>query len=151
MIEIELVDVYDNGLVRPFAAEFLYGMLKARPAMANISHQQVPSFEAHLEYVCSRPYRCWYLVGKDNGWIGTVSATYANEIGIAIEPLHQRKGYGKLAVILFTAKHQPLGEIPGKRNGRWIANVAPDNEPSIAMFEKLGAKMIQVTFELTTP
>ena len=123
---------------------FLYDLLAERDPVANISHREMPSFEAHRNFVESHPYQAWYVIHADDEPIGAVYLTKpggpyqaGNEIGISISKVHQGHGYGKQAVYLLMRMH------PAKR---FLANIAPGNARSLAMFEKLGFELIQHTF-----
>ena len=89
----------------------------------------------------SYPYRVWYIVHADDEPIGAVYLSKNDEIGIFILKAHQCHGYGKQAVYLLMQMH------PVKR---FLANIAPGNARSIAMFEKLGFELIQLTMEKNT-
>jgi len=98
--------------------------------------------------VRSKPYRAWFLVLNEyEQRVGSVSLTRNNEIGIAILKKYQRMGYA-LQAIEAARKFPPLPKIAGQRNGHYVANVAPQNEPSHALFTKAGGRPIQVTYEL---
>lgn len=144
-----LLDVYNSeGQPIPGAVELLYDILRERPAEANISHKELPSFEDHDRYVRSRPYRTWLLVLNDyQQRVGAVYLSNLNEIGIAILKKYQRMGYAQQALDELR-KIPPLPAVPGQRNGHYLANVAPRNEASHALFTKAGARPIQVTYEI---
>ena len=55
------------------------------------------------------------------------------------------------AIKLLMAIHDPLPAIPGERNGHWIANIAPGNLHSQHVFQKLGFRPIQITYEYDPP
>lgn len=147
---VQLIDIYDPG-PRPRAVDFLYELLKERPANASISHAELPTLEQHAAFVASRPYRFWYLINAqpagERCWVGAVSASLRNEIGISIVRAHQRQGYARQAIEYLMLVHLPLLGKPTHRNSRWIANVAPGNEASKALFQSLGAKPIQITYQ----
>ena len=138
----------------------LYNLLLERPQEANISHRAAPPYEEHIGFVWSRPYQHWYIIEVErfrgepgyehDGWdaVGAISATKNNEIGIAILKAHQGKGYAAAAITQFLLDHRPLPAIPSQRMGKWIANVAPDNAPSHALFKRLGWKPTQITYTL---
>lgn len=152
---IRLVDVYkEDGSAKPLAVSFLFDLIAERVLEPNVNiSATMPSLTAHKEFVAKRPYRCWYLVeevldGTDR-LVGYVSATHRNEIGIVLFKKHRGKGFGAQAVKLLMERHSPLPGIPSERRGRWIANVNPENEHSKHLFgEKLGGKLIQITYEL---
>ena len=126
----------------------LYNLLLERPQEANISHRAAPPYEEHIGFVWSRPYQHWYIIEAGGEAVGAISATKNNEIGIAILKAHQGKGYAAAAITQFLLDHRPLPAIPSQRSGRWLANVAPDNAPSHALFKRLGARHISTTYEL---
>lgn len=160
---IKLLNVYEQGRIRPGAIEFLYNLLEERPAQANISHAEMPTLAQHRAFMVRRPYRLWYLIEAQDivaqppekpeqilwhGWVGAVAATHLNEVGISILAAHRGKGYGSAAVQALIEAHRPLDPDAAHRRGRWVANVAPENAPSLRMFEKLGSRLIQHTYEL---
>jgi RimJ/RimL family protein N-acetyltransferase len=145
MNSIRLVDVYSEPAESRLSTLFLYELLKERDPIANISHHEMPTFKQHRDFVDSLPYKSWYtisvvsepqktlLVGET---VGAVYLTYLNEIGISILKARQGRGYGETAVRMLMAMNH------GKR---FLANIAPGNARSIAMFEGLGFKTIQIT------
>jgi len=146
---LRLTDVYDVG--PSLAGRILYELLQERPPEANISHRQMPSYEAHKAFVASRPYKAWYLIeDRPETYeaaffelqrlerVGSVALTRANEVAVAIFATHQRKGYAFRAVTLLRERHP----------GPLLANVAPGNTRSHALFLKLGARVIQHTYQL---
>lgn len=143
---ITLKNVY--GPENHVVIELLYQLLLERPQEANISHREAPPYYQHASFVRSRPYQHWYLIGADTHWVGSINSTERNEIGIAILKAHQGKGYAAAAITQFVLDHRPLPAIPSQRSGRWLANVAPENTPSHALFKRLGWKPVQITYTL---
>jgi RimJ/RimL family protein N-acetyltransferase len=139
------------------AARILYQLLEERPAYANISHKAMPTWDEHLTFIGQKPgswgsgrahpYQVWHLVEEwcclenscEHIIVGSVYLSHANEIGVSIFRKYQGGGLGSRAVKLLMKEH-------GDR--RYLANVAPANDPSRKMFEKLGFKTIQHTFAL---
>lgn len=155
---IRLIDLYDDtGEPRKHAEQFLYELMIERQGdpEINISHKALPTMPAHQAFVRGRPYRYWYLIdylepgGRgDRLWVGYVSATNNNEIGIVLQRAWRGKGLGPMAVRMFLANHKPQAALASQRADRWLANVAPANERSQAMFNKLGFTVIQHTYAL---
>jgi GNAT superfamily N-acetyltransferase len=135
---MKFVSVYD----RKDAADILFALLKERDPVANISHVTMPTWEQHCAFIASRPYKEWHLIEAGNDTVGACYVSKQNEIGIFIFAQHQGKGYGRAAV------RKVLDAHPGER---MLANVAPLNDRSRAMFEGLGFRHVQNTFALTTP
>lgn len=147
---ITLLDVYHGPKQRPTpgAVELLYDLLLERPAHANISHKEMPTHAQHEAFVKSRPYRHWFFVLNDYSQrVGALYLTKNNELGIFIFKKYQRQGYA-LEAIREAVKIPPILGLPSTRNSHYLANVAPQNEASHQLFTKLGARAIQVTYEL---
>lgn len=127
----------------------LWRLMQERPAYANISHQSMPTMEGHKEFVLHHPYHAWYLIevlSKEPGIdfplrVGAIYLTKQNEIGIFILQQYQGMGYATAAIEELKRRHpKPY----------YLANVAPGNGPGIALFERLGGKIIQQTFKIFT-
>lgn len=125
----------------PRAAQILYDLLRERTPEQSISHRKMPTYEEHLKFVESRPYLCWFLIEVNREFVGSVYLTKQREIGIFIFRAHQGKGYAQRAV-QHMRKTYP---------GRMLANVNPANVASQKLFERLGSKVIQWTFEIPEP
>jgi len=130
----------------------LYDLLAERPAEASISHKKMPTWEQHVRFVqhtvptghCTHAgeegYQAWYFVTEmDSRIVGSVYLTDRDEIGVSIFKAEQGSGWGEEAVRMLMKQHGPR---------RYLANVAPGNEASRKMFEKLGFKTIQHTLAL---
>lgn len=142
--DMQLVPVEDNYLE---SIPVLYALLAERPKDHGISHQEMPEFKDHERFVREHPFRYWYLL-KSNGFvIGAIECLPTNEFGVHIFEAFQGKGYGKQALALFMATHEPLPGIPAVRNGHWLANVATANTRARGFFEGQGFHKIQETFQ----
>jgi len=141
---IEFSDVYTT----PEATEILYDLLRERQydPEVNISHTTLPSFADHRDFVERRPYWCWFLISDEEDWIGTVSVTMRNEIGIFIFRSHRGKGYGRKSLEKLLQDYKPQPPIFSERYAGWVANIAPNNEKSSRLFESLGFKLTQKTY-----
>jgi len=146
---MKLVSVYETDV----AANILYRLLDERPRENFISHEVMPKFEEHEEFVRSRPFRYWYLMRVHDmdgvQFVGALECTELNEIGIAVLEKFRGKGYGTAALKLFLATHKPLPAVRAVRNGHWLANIAPSNETGLRFFDRNGFKPIQETWGLT--
>lgn len=141
----------------PQAARILYELLKERSGgdpHVNISHLRLPTWDEHVAFVKSRPYRYWYLIRAEwdgplrEGYVGYISCTRLNEIGIVLFKARRGKGYGRQALMQFIADHEPLPAIPSKRSGRFLAHINPKNAASIKLFTGAGFAHIQQTYAL---
>lgn len=142
MIQLELVENC------PQAVDVLYELLRERQDRPeiNISHKRMPTYEEHCNFVSRYPYKAWYIVYDANEAVGSVYLTTpprpgspGNEIGVFILKKYHRHGYAFAAI-------EKLLEIHGE--GRYLANINPDNAVSIKLFERLGFRLCQYTFEL---
>ena len=118
----------------------LYNLLKERDAVTNISHRKLPSWDEHVQFVESHPYKAWYFIqGATEEIIGSCYLSHQNEIGVFIFKSRQGKGDGQATIKALMNAHGP---------GRYLANINPHNERSLGVFAKLGFKKIQETYEL---
>ena len=144
---MNLIDVYAD---REKSIRFLYELLEERQREPEYGISfKMPTMQQHRKFVCSKPYRYWYIVtGLGDAWVGAVNCTDRNEIGIHVAVPHRGFGYGTKAVAELIDRHKPLAAIPSVRAGCWLANVSPANERSARMFEHLGFKLRQRTYAL---
>lgn len=144
---IKLESVYKSGKK---GINLLYFFLHQRTmeGETNISHRGIPTLRQHAAFVRSRPYRFWYFILMQDRPVGSIYLTRQNEIGIYVSQQDRRQGFGEAAILQLITKHRPLPEIPGRRNGRFLANINPYNEASIRLFESLGFLHIQNTYAL---
>jgi len=135
-----LVSVYRDTR----APAYLYRVLQERlkEPGTNISHTSLPTMKRHLEFVASRPYRAWYLIERVRNVspeiIGCCYLTKQSEFGIYINPGWRNLGFA----------HEALDILRDRHRGRILAHVNPANEASRAFFEREGARLLQVTYEL---
>ena len=147
---MNLVSVYRERQ----AIMILYDLLKERTAEQSISHTKMPTCEEHAEFVRKQPYLAWYLIqvppltyeaavfDKERPkYVGSVYLTKQREVGIFIFKAYHGQGYAKRA----------LQYIRKKWPGRMLAHVNPQNEPSKKLFEAMGSKVIQLTYEVPEP
>ncbi len=130
---MKFVDVYATSE----SLNILFNLLLERPKSFNISHRKMPTWEEHRKFVASKPYLAWYIIDADPGYVGAIYLSEGREIGVGVFKDHQRKGYARRAIKKLMRLH------PGKFYG----NVAPDNHGSKTLFQNLGFKHIQSTYE----
>lgn len=131
---MNLVSVY----ARPDRHELLYRLLAERGDEVHISHRKMPNFNEHVEFVESDPYEAWYFI-CDPDPVGACYLSRQNEIGVFVFAEHQKKGYARSAIKALIEKHGP---------GRYLANVSPKNKSSRFLFNGMGFRHIQDTYEL---
>lgn len=140
-IDFALVKVLKNdNFVRA-----LYDILEKRNK--NISHNFIPSFSEHKDFVLNHPYRVWYLIEFENEFIGNVYLLRNNCVGITV--LKNSKEIIPLVIKEILKKHKPLKAIKSVRSSTFDFNVSPDNHEYISALESMGAKVAQLTFCFT--
>ncbi len=135
---IHLVSVYGFSR-KALAIRTLYKLLGEREPHECISHKRMPTLEQHTKFVESMPYQEWYLITDSSVPVGGIYLTNDNEIGVGILRDYRNRGFAREAVLKLQQMH--VGE-------RLLANVAPGNEASHAMFRDLGFRCIQHTYAL---
>lgn len=136
----------------------LYDIFMGRAKDARISSKGPrPTYEQHREFVRNHPYVDWSLISAgyparhpqyEPGFfiVGAISLSQpprpsvaGDEISVDILPAFQGQGNAAEAIRLMMEKHGPR---------RYLANIAPENYRSMALFKKLGFRQCQVTFSL---
>lgn len=118
----------------------IYQLLGEREENESISHNGMPTWQQHTEFVERRPYKGWYIILVEDKPVGSIYISFSNEIGISIFKRDRRKGYGKAAIELLMLRHI---------ESFYLANINPMNTKSIDLFQgHLGFKHIQNTYKL---
>ena len=118
--------------------EFLFELLKERTPTQNISHQTIPTYQEHEEFVKSKGYEKWYIIHNEMyGSVGTIYLTKNNEIGLFLKIDFQEHGYGQQALKLLMAENP---------RGYYLANINPQNEKSADFLKKNNFNPYQFTY-----
>jgi RimJ/RimL family protein N-acetyltransferase len=145
MIRLVSIGQYDHKT----ATDITWQLLQERPVEARISHDGKTRRPEHNAFVSHHPYRCWFLIeNEDKEVVGAISLSWKNEIGIAILKAHAGRKYAKQAIEEVMKHLPPLPPKNGNIPATYVANVAPGNKASIKLFQSLGAKVVQQTFQL---
>lgn len=128
----KLVSVYRKGIGLDLINKHykvLYQILSEREPHQNISHKELPSYEAHINFVDAKPYKEWYIIYHNGPAVGSIYISHNNEIGLFVLKEFQGKGFGSWALnfILENNKHTVFR-----------ANINPMNFKSIQFFKKFG-------------
>tara|TARA_B100000886_G_scaffold169003_1_gene115683 strand:- start:7136 stop:7999 length:864 start_codon:yes stop_codon:yes gene_type:complete len=122
----------------------LYSLLKER--IHFISHEELPSYEKHKDFVNSNPYLQWYIFSIDTLFIGSFYIKDDNSIGINIKNpsiLVLEK------VISFINKNfQPNAGIASIRPNYFFINVAVTNDKMKKILKEIGILPIQISYKL---
>lgn len=132
---IQLIEIKQEEPFQ-FDVAILFCLLSERETFQNISHKNLPSYIEHEDFIKSCPYEFWYLIKTNYGIVGSIYLTRLREIGISIFKRDRGNGYGRQAIDALKQRH------PGK----FLANIAPSNLESIALFKQLGFKKLQMTY-----
>jgi RimJ/RimL family protein N-acetyltransferase len=139
---MRLVSLYEGNKAKE-TAKFLWQLLLERPPEANISHEVMPTWEDHLDFIRSKPYRAWYLIEDstvEKGWVGAIYLTKRDEIGLSLAEAYRGLGIGTEAVKQLIHLHP---------RPRYLANVSTFNLRGQHFWLKQGFCPLQVTYELT--
>lgn len=141
--KIGYCDMYSwNASHKGEAERKLYDLLDERSEYenVNISHTKMPTWQEHIEFFDSNPYKVWYVLLKDNKFIGHFYISHQNEVGIFLLREYQMHGYGPMVLKAMIERYSDL---------ELYANINPKNNGSIDMFRGLGFKHIQNTYKLS--
>lgn len=137
--ELEFINIEKNSEIH---ISELFKILEKRKF--NISHENLPDFNSHRNFVLNHPYRFWKIVKNKNKIIGTFYITFDNVIGInLIKP--SKTLYIDLIKKIFEIC-TPLEENKSMRSKYFLVNVNPENRKLIEALKTLGLEHIQNTF-----
>ena len=112
----------------------------------NISHEVVPNFIEHKNFVYNNPYRVWLIVLNKNNFRGAVYLTKDNVIGINL-PKANIEDYQNI-INLIIKKYKPLRPVKSLKSKYFLININPKNNVLIKAVENLDLKYIQKTYAL---
>lgn len=118
----------------------LYEILRERldEPQTNISHKALPTFEEHMVFMRSSPYMAWFVVTMDGLPVGATYLTRQREIGLYICRDFREQGIGR----------EVVAEMRARFPGPILANVNPENVKARQFWERMGGKLLQVTYAL---
>jgi RimJ/RimL family protein N-acetyltransferase len=127
---VDLVSVYSSDPnVTNSHLIFLYRMLKERDPRTCISHEEMPTYKQHIDFVMNKPYKEWFIIYNRDVKVGNIYITKMNEIGLFICDAVTREGFGSKALKMLIRRY---------KKETLLANIAPKNERSQAFFTKHG-------------
>ena len=145
-MEITLADVYSTWRSEEYLYELMRERSEEQDAHVNISHRELPSWDEHMAFIDRRPYHRWWVIYRGLDFVGSLSITKRNEIGIVLKQAFRGMGIGRRALQMLLATEHPLPALPSERPGHFLANINPRNFASIHLFTSLGAKHVQNTY-----
>lgn len=125
-------------------AKFLYELLNKRKSKNNISNRIIKSWKDHLNFIdYNNPFSDWYIIEKNQQWVGSIYLTQRNEIGIYITEKFRGGKIGKDALKLLIQKHP---------RRFYYSNVNPNNEDLKKFFQKFfgktNYKLVEMCYEI---
>lgn len=117
--------------------DFLFNLCAERNSKISIDFT-MPALELHTNFVKSNPYSVWNIISSNGIKIGHVYLSKKDEIGIFIKKEFKNNGIGSQALEMF------LSQNPREK---YIANINPENIPSIDFFTKHGFKPKEIIFQ----
>ena len=136
---------FDNIIPTHNQIKVLYDELKLREFI--ISHDSLPSFEDHEDFVRSNPYRCWWIISVQGSVIGSCYLSNENSIGINIRSFESKLIEHIISHIL--DKFEPLAPVRSIRPSDFFINVPISNSEFIDTMEKLSYPKTQITYRLS--
>ena len=122
--------------------DILFELIKNK--VFNISHNRLPSYNEHKNFVASNPYRIWSIIKKNNQPIGSFYINRLNYIGINLIDNSQQNYEECIREII--SKYNPLKPIPSVRNKFFQFNVNPENINFIKALDSFNTYHIQNTY-----
>ena len=117
---------------------FLYGLLKERNKIVNITHQKMPTRKESDKFNANKHDLYDLIILKNDERIGNVRITKRGEVGIFLKKKYQDQDIGTTTMWL----------LFGKANLKeYYANISPLNIRSQRFFESLGFKLISYTYK----
>lgn len=123
---------------------FLFDLLSQRKY--GISHQALPSFEAHKRFVQNHPYRIWLLLQHKDAFVGSIYLHTDNSIGINILAKHYCLIEQAITMVQF--RYKPLPAIKSVRNAAFHVHVPSADKQLEAALQEMNANKLQTTYLL---
>jgi hypothetical protein len=124
--------------------EILYKHLKNREYV--VSHKLMPSYQNHITFVKSRPYRYWAMVFENSSTVGEVYLQADNSIGLnLLQPT--------IHLVSEVLRHirenfEPAKEVKSKIPPYFYVNVAHANENLSKILLRMGGIPIQTSYKV---
>tara|TARA_Y100000589_G_scaffold175238_1_gene166328 strand:+ start:7854 stop:8714 length:861 start_codon:yes stop_codon:yes gene_type:complete len=142
--EMEFIRKLEFKKVGKSDVDILYELLRNRKH--NISHNIMPEFDVHKNFVDSNPYLHWYKFSLDKKVIGTFYIKSDNSIGLNLNVLNKAIVSEILEFILrnFSPQKPVASQIPNY----FFVNVPENNNDLKNIIESLGHSKLQVSYKL---
>lgn len=124
--------------------KILYDLLLRRTF--RISHQLMPNFDDHVNFILAHPYRSWFLLKDKNMYIGSFYIHNDNSIGINLITYEEEVVTWCLEFI--NKEFEPLAPIKSVMPPFFYVNVSPKNKDMISFLKSKSYELIQESYRL---
>lgn len=122
----------------------LFNLLKLRTYF--ISHKDMPTWNQHVRFVKTNPYRMWFIVKQKDKPVGSFYIKLDNSIGINLIDDYSSSVIEILDYIKRNIK--PAQAIPSVVPPFFYVNLSPLNTTLINQLENKNMQKIQISFKL---
>ena len=124
--------------------KILYDLLLKRTF--RISHQLMPNFDDHVNFILEHPYRSWFLLKDKDMYLGSFYIHNDNSIGINLITYEEEIVTWCLEFI--NKEFEPLPPIKSVIPPFFYLNVSPENTDMISLLKREGHEQIQLSFRV---
>ena len=124
--------------------KILYDLLLRRTF--RISHQLMPNFDDHVNFILEHPYRSWFLLKDKDMYLGSFYIHNDNSIGINLITYEEEIVTWCLEFI--NKEFEPLSPIKSVIPPFFYLNVSPENTEMISLLKREGHEQIQLSFRV---
>ena len=124
--------------------KILYQLLKKRNYV--ISHNSLPSFEKHCEFVKNHPYLYWFLICDESKYFGSVYLKKDNSIGLNLT--EYSKEILESCVEFIRNNFTPQKDKPSMVPNYFYLNIPYSNSKAISGLQDLGLRPLQISLKL---
>ena len=124
--------------------KILYDLLLKRTF--RISHQLMPNFDDHVNFILEHPYRSWFLLKDKDMYLGSFYIHNDNSIGINLITYEEEIVTWCLEFI--NKEFEPLPPIKSVIPPFFYLNVSPENTEMISLLKREGHEQIQLSFRV---
>ena len=126
-------------------AENLYSHLRERKHF--ISHDEMPTYADHLEFLNSNPYREWLIIELKKEYFGNIYLQYDNSV--AIHTITELQDSQLRYILKFiNSNFEPMNAIPSVRAHNFFVNVPASDIKLQKQLLRLGLVELQRAYSL---
>ncbi len=123
--------------------KFLYELLASRKY--SISHQEMPDYDNHQEFVRNNPYIYWAIIYYKDIKVGSLYINDDNSLGLHI--LEDYHNLGEVIISNIESILKPQDEIKSKRSKEFSFNIPPNDSFMRDLLVKCGYSIKQVSYQ----